>query len=356
MMAMAAQALKMKHRVRLLALAGALAWAAAVCAQDAPPSAAPAPDAALKAAEAATPAPDQVIVGAYINDIHELDFRSHSYGVDLYVWFRWHNKDANPVKSMEFMNRYNPTEHQRDALLQVAKTMPDGSLYGIIREQGRFSAKFRFEKYPFDEQNLKLVFEDQVASVAVQSYVILDGGVQMNPDITLPGYKVGAPKLTISANKYPTNFGDFSLAENETYSRATIEIPVSRPLVTVSIKTFVPVLLIIICSTLVFFVRPSYVEGRIGLAITALLTLVALQLTASASLPDVDYLMLIDKAYLASYAFIIAALTRVVATSGVAGDGGADERITRGDKRWAFMLVALYLAAMAASAGWTYWR
>ena len=61
--------------------------------------------------------------------------------------------------------------------------------------------------------------------------------------------------------------------------------------------------------------RPRYVEGRIGLGITALLTLVALQLTSGASLPDVDYLMMIDKIYLLAYLFIILALARVVMTS-----------------------------------------
>jgi hypothetical protein len=118
----------------------------------------------------------------------------------------------------------------------------------------------------------------------------------------------------------------------------SIEIPVSRPLITVSIKTFVPILLILMSSTLVLFVRPSYVEGRIGLAITALLTLVALQLTASSSLPDVDYLILIDKAYLASYAFIIAVLARVVTTSWVNSDHSDKWIIARGDKRWAIFL------------------
>ena len=75
-----------------------------------------------------------------------------------------------------------------------------------------------------------------------------------------------------------------------------------------SVKTFVPIGLIVICAALVLFVRPHYVEGRIGLGITALLTLVALQLTSSATLPDVDYLMMLDKIYLLAYVFIIASL------------------------------------------------
>ena len=31
----------------------------------------------------------RVTVGAYINDIQHLDFKTNSYAVDLYFWFRW---------------------------------------------------------------------------------------------------------------------------------------------------------------------------------------------------------------------------------------------------------------------------
>ena len=72
-------------------------------------------------------------------------------------------------------------------------------------------------------------------------------------------------------------------------------VPVTRPILAMSLKTFMPIALIVVCAALVFFVRPRYIEGRIGLGITALLTMVALQLTSGASLPDVDYLMLLDK-------------------------------------------------------------
>jgi hypothetical protein len=56
------------------------------------------------------------VVGAYINDIQELDFKTNSYAVDLYVWFRWKAPDLDPSKTMEFMNRYDPNDHQRDEL------------------------------------------------------------------------------------------------------------------------------------------------------------------------------------------------------------------------------------------------
>jgi hypothetical protein len=341
----------------LAALAAGVVAALPVSVNPASAQDQPVPHAVQSAVEAAAPVQENVTVGAYINDIHELDFRSHTYSVDLYIWFRWKNPAANPVKSMEFMNRYSPTDHQRDVLLDAPKAMPDGSLYSIIREQGRFSSKFRLEKYPFDEQTLKIVFEDTVASIGLQRYVAQDQvAISASPDISLPGYKMGQPRLTVSDNHYPTNFGDISLENAETYSRVAIEIPVSRPLITVSIKTFVPILLILMSSTLVLFVRPSFVEGRIGLAITALLTLVALQLTASSTLPEVDYLMLIDKAYLASYAFIIAVLARVVMTSWVGAGHGDEKAVASADRQWAARLQAIYWALIGLSALWTFLR
>jgi hypothetical protein len=105
-----------------------------------------------------------------------------------------------------------------------------------------------------------------------------------------------------------------------------------------SLKTFVPIFLIVACASFVFFVRPSYVEGRIGLGITALLTLVALQLTSGASLPDVDYLTMLDKMFLHAYLFFIITLGRVVVTSWPRTNARAEGAIARGDRAWVTIL------------------
>jgi hypothetical protein len=293
--------------------------------------------------------PAKVAVGAYINDIQELDFKTNSYAVDLYVWFRWKPSDLDPSKTMEFMNRYDPNDHERDELYDKPKEMPDGSLYAIVRNQGRFSTKFQLGDYPFDTQFLTVVMEDTISSDDTQVYVPdPTGSIGLDPEITLPGFKVGKPEMRVVSNTYPTNFGDLAEPQGDTYSRVVLSVPVTRPLMAMSVKTFVPIVLIVICAALVFFVRPHYVEGRIGLGITALLTLVALQLTSSASLPDVDYLMMLDKIYLLAYVFIIAALARVVLTSWRGADEAAEKSIRRADRIWVSVLLAAYLAANAA--------
>ena len=295
--------------------------------------------------------PAKVVVGAYINDIQQLDFKANNYAVDLYVWFRWKGADIDPSKTMEFMNRYASDDNLREELYDKPSEMPDGSLYAIIRYQGKFSTNFALESYPFDKQFLTVVMEDSVSGAGKQVYVP-DGtpGVSLDPQITLPGFRVGKPTMAVETNTYPTNFGDLSEPSADSYSRLTLSVPVTRPVVAMSVKTFVPIALIVVCAALVFFVRPRYVEGRIGLGITALLTLVALQLTSGAALPDVDYLMMLDKIYLLAYLFIILALARVVATSWRGADPEAERGIARRDRIWAASLLAIYLAANIAIA------
>jgi hypothetical protein len=292
------------------------------------------------------PNPEEFIVGAYINDIQQLDFKTNNYIIDLYVWFRWKNPDLHPSKTMEFMNSFTSDDNQRNDLFEKPETLPDGSLYSIIRYQGHFSTKFPLEAYPFDTQTLRVMMEDTLSGADSLVYVP-DGkhAVTLDPVTTLPGFTVGEPTMRIITNTYPTNFGDPTVENAEPYSRIVISIPVTRPVVAMSLKTFVPIILIVVCASLVFFVRPRYVEGRIGLGITALLTLVALQLTATSGLPDVDYLMMLDKVFLLAYLFIIIALARVVATSWRGADADAEPAIKRHDRAWFGALLAVYLVA-----------
>ena len=84
------------------------------------------------------------------------------------------------------MNRYDPDDHVRTALYDEPKQMPDGSLYTIIRNQGRFSTKFPLEHYPFDTQSLSVEMEDTVSGVDKQVYVPDPKGAQSPSTPTSP--------------------------------------------------------------------------------------------------------------------------------------------------------------------------
>ncbi len=291
---------------------------------------------------------DKVFVGVHVNDIQEINMRNHSYRMDFYVWFRWRDEKLNPAATAEFMNAFDPASHVRTALYDKPQKMPDGSLYMILRDQGEFSTKFPLQQYPFDQQKLSVMVEDSLHDKNELVYVpdtVDDAPVTMNGKIYLPGFNLGEAALNIGTSDYPTRFGDISQKEQSSYSRAEFSVPVTRPWLASSIKIFLPIALVLFCTGLIFLVHPVYIEGRLGVAITALLTLVALQLTSASSLPDVDYLLLTDKIYLLSYFFIIATLMQLVVQSGRVQAGEFNEVRSR-DRVILLRLTAGTIAAL----------
>ena len=94
------------------------------------------------------------------------------------------------------MNRYASGDNIREELYDKPQEMPDGSLYSIIRYQGRFATKFSLDKYPFDSQLLLVMMEDSLSPIQQQVFVP-DGErpVMLDPVITLPGFTIGEPSM-----------------------------------------------------------------------------------------------------------------------------------------------------------------
>ena len=74
------------------------------------------------------PVPDVVKVGAYINNIQNLDLKTHTYEFDFYVWFKWCNPDLDPATSMEFLNPSELWGLMATPNYEEPEELPDGSL------------------------------------------------------------------------------------------------------------------------------------------------------------------------------------------------------------------------------------
>jgi hypothetical protein len=294
----------------------------------------------------ANAAAEKITVGAYVNDIQSVDLRTDSHVIDFYVWFRWSNADRNASNTIEFMNMVAPGNHVNQSLYDPPKGQPDGSRYAVFHHNGAFSSKFPLRDYPFDTQVLTVELEDSQLGADELKFEVDKEGITINPSVRLSSYEIGVPALTILSRPYPTTFGDLSKPNISSYSRVILTIPVRRPWISGALKLLLPVGLILLSASLALLIRPNQIEARISLGITALLTLVALQFTASTDLPEVDYLMLIDKVYLASYAFILAVLIYVVRASW-RGEEQSEQALARIDRRSGAMLVIVYAAVLA---------
>ncbi len=291
-------------------------------------------------------APKEVVVGGYINEIHHVELRTHSYPGDIYIWFRWDDADDAPHETFEFMNLFDPEAHVESVGYDEPEVMEsNGQFYNYIRHQGAFSSAMKMTKYPFDDHILRFVIEDAEHGTEAMNYVPDPEGVSINDQISLPGYRIGKPRMVIEDKAYPTTFGDLNNPETGAYSRVVFEVPITRPWQYGVFKLFLPVLIVLMCSGLALAIDPTHTEGRIGLAITALLTMVAMQITTASSLPEVGYLTLLDMAYLLSYAFILIVMGRVA--YGSWNDAPEQiERARRNDRKVLAAATLVYVVAL----------
>lgn len=294
--------------------------------------------------------PERVKIGVHLSDIQTVDLMTHSYAMDFYVWFLWKNPDLDPASTMEIANPIEQWGLMVTPIYEEPEELPDGSLYQVLRVQGLFSKKLPLYNYPFDRQTLVLLMEDAQHDESAVIYEVDPESPTVSPSLELPGYRIGEITLNVAPWKYPTAFGDPRAAHGASYSRATLSVPLSRPPVAYSTKLLLPVLAVILCAGLMFLLPPAMADARVGVGITALLTIVALQMTFSADLPEVGYLMLMDKVYLLAYSFVIIGLGVVVRTTKMAAAGRVDEAWALQHKLFVTLL-AFWGGSMAALVG-----
>jgi len=270
---------------------------------------------------------EKVIVGAYLNDIQSLDLKTHSYAADVYLWFRWKHKDFDPAEAMEFANPSELWGHVRNNDNEEPEELENGERYQVVRAQGRFSCKLPLDDYPLDKQVLFIEFEDKNLDATQMTYVADNPSIEVNPNLVLPGFAIDKPKFSISTRKYASNFGDPRGGKHLEYSRARIELPIHRPQAPHLIKMLLPVLCVVLCAGMMFLFRANYVDSRVELGITSLLTVVALQMTLNQDLPDIAYLVLVDKVYIATYLYVMTGIAVVVKTTHLHDEGKAEAAV-----------------------------
>ncbi len=169
--------------------------------------------------------------------------------------------------------------------------------------------------------------------------------IAVSPDITIPGWTIEDPFMDVISNQYPTTFGEPEVSA-ATYSRAIFGLEVTRPAGTLLAEAAAADAARRADRGAGALGAPAVRRGQDRDRITALLTLVALQLTSDSALPDVNNLILLDKLYILSYVFVVLTMAVIVKNSWV--DATGDIRAaTRADRRGLVLLTGGYVASAA---------
>ncbi len=267
--------------------------------------------AALLALFIGTPAwaqPQQVVVGAFINKIEDLNFRENKYALDFYVWFRWKAEgalaDYKPLESFEIIN--GRVENKTSV---YEKKIGDLN-YASVRVSAVISETWNLVHFPFDSHTMTVNIEDSAFTAKDLVFVADQSNSALGDEIDMAGWTASNFITDVKSKVYRTNYGDTSLptdAKSE-YSRFMFTVDIDRRSHGSAVKLLSTVLLATAVAFVAFLVKPSDLDARFGMGIGSLFAVAASAFISASLVPDSGEMTLSDKMHMIALAFIFGTL------------------------------------------------
>jgi hypothetical protein len=257
--------------------------------------------------------PTRVSVGIYVVDISEIDDAKQTFKADLYVTLRWKDRrleSSDAPRTVQLAKIWRPAVQifnersvERTLPQDVVNVDRDGNVVYEQRLQGTFVVPLDLHKFPFDEQVLAIQivspdhsptdieFVPDERSGSAKNFSLLDWMIsspksQADPLATPAGRELAGFKCTLTARRL---------------SAAYIY------------QYVIPLIFIVGMSWAPFWMSPEQLGPRQGIAVTAILTVIAYRFVLASELPKVAYLTRFDILLLGCTALVFLVLVQVVA-------------------------------------------
>jgi hypothetical protein len=264
--------------------------------------------AGAKAAE-----PEKVLTGVYLMNLYDLNLDENSFYADFYIWFKWKGEiDPTGIEFVNMVEKWGMTQEPFEDSIILLK---GGWKYQGFRVEGRFFHPFELERFPLDKHPLEIHLEhpDYPAKALVFVKDTTSKPTFYRPELVLAGWDLLGADLLSQPHNYGTDFGNPDNPATN-FSDFVFRFTITRPVSYFLLKLLLPLTIVIFAAlgALLFF--PSYVDARISLPVGSLLTAVFLQQSYADALPDVGYMVLMDKIYLLAYGLIAAVMFQSIFT------------------------------------------
>lgn len=269
-------------------------------------------------AGAARADPVKVHIGVYLIDLRSVDVRAQSFTADFYVWLRFVAPEMDEARLAAVM-ALEPVNGKFDSKEVVDDKTVNGERYICYRVNGSFTFVPDLRKYPFDVQTFPITLES--TSLEVEEVVFVDDRASyersglpearwgLSPSLAVPDYFFLGVQRRVFEGVYPTNFGDPSKRKPATrYTRFAIESTFEREYWSYAFKILIPLLIILAMAYLVFFLPPDQIDTAASVAMTALLSCMAYNVAVTQNMPEIGYLVLSDKFFIATYLLLLVTL------------------------------------------------
>lgn len=306
--------------------------------------------------------------GAYIQNYHDLSLENRHFEAEGFYWFEWtqamedlmKKNDIKPADAFEITNEIEKTNTVLNPASETAEKLPNGNYYYQVEFSGDFYIpSLNLRRSPFDSIVLPLTIETLDDSFALQNknVILVNQDSQdsiVGSDSAMDGYNLVSAKAVPMVHSYGTTWG--LGGPDLTYSAIEFQaLMVSSPVPSLLIWVL-PVLIVVGIVLLAPSLAGELGDIRLAIPSTGLLTLIFLQQTYRAELPELDYLTFLDWLYAFGYAISICTFllfvwaTNIFQTAKEEDKPAAVQRINRYDI--IFQISAIIITIIATFFAW----
>ncbi|MBI3267924.1 MAG: hypothetical protein HYZ53_02800 [Planctomycetes bacterium] len=262
-------------------------------------------------------------LGFHIVDIRNVDLKSQSFFADLYMWMRFNQTDEAAAKEIE--EKLEVMNGKFDSKEEADRKKIGDETYVCWRVTGTFFFEADLHKYPFDSQRMSIILEN--SNLEVDSLILADDRTSyerskappnfwgVKEGLHIPEYHLTNVERLLSTSVYSTDFGDPTRPQaSSEYARIEIALHFQRDYLSYILKIVVPLIIIIGMAYLVFWLPAEEVGTSSAIAITSLLSCMAYNVAVSQDMPQIGYLVISDKFFIASYILLFITLAETVVT------------------------------------------
>jgi hypothetical protein len=253
------------------------------------------------AVPSASAEPVRVDIELHVINFGNYDVSRGTYTMDFYLHFRL--PPGLDISRFEFMNGRatskeilsdNTTAGQRDVWYRI---------------QANLFTDPQFRHFPYDRQEIRLILEDSIHPTSSLRYNWVTRGTGLDADLRVAGWTIDRTEAVVSEKTYPFMDGE------ESYSRLTYSIHVSKPTFSATMRTFLPPVAFLLVASFSFFLDPATPVPRLTLGTGMLISAVAFHLSQVVNVPFLGMLTPFDKFMISAYAFIASSIFVTVALS-----------------------------------------
>lgn len=231
-----------------------------------------------------------------------------------------------------------------DKSFYTEDTMPDGSIYMLMKLQCVMKDAWKIENFPFDRQNLRFSIEN--SQYDSDDLIFSEDTVgQHYSQWTFSEWTVIPDSFLISTRikNYETAFGDETLAKpHSEFSAFKVQIGIERESWWLFLKLFIGMYISFLLSYLCFFIHRESVESRFSLSVGSLFAVIGNKYVVEASLPESSTYTLVDTLHVLTLCFVFITLACSVYTLKLIKTDKGEQSI-RFDKIASWILVSIYV-------------